>query len=343
VGELPIMQTDVLEAQDGRGLVSIPVVDAGPDFPLATLRADPGRAHALLDLATHGVPRRALSGLDRVSRAWLVRHDSVVLPEVDAIARALARPGAYFLSCNYEWGCTCRVAPAADGSAARLVRVLDWRTPGLGRYVMAVRVQGAAGRYVTLTWPGFTGVLQAVAPGRFAIALNQAPMRRPTGLYPLDWALNRRRVWGMPHETPAGLLRRVFETAPAFAEATRLLVQSPIAAPAIYSVAGVGAGETAVIERCERAAFHHDGPATAANHWQARGWQGSARGLDSAGRARLMGGAQPEFDPAFPWLAAPVLNRRTRLVMMAEARTGRLMAQGYETAGPATRVLEMTA
>src|SRR6185503_10125388 len=86
----------------------------------------------------------------------------------EARAHALiGRPGAYFLSVNYEWGCTCRVAPSPEGKSARLVRVLDWVTEGLGRYVIAARVAGEAGPFVTLTWPGYTGVLQGMAPGRF--------------------------------------------------------------------------------------------------------------------------------------------------------------------------------
>ena len=191
----------------------IPVHDVGPPYPLETLELEPARANALIDGATRGVPRAALRALDAVSRRWLAKQDSVHLDEIDAIADRLGRPGAYFLSVNYEWGCTCRVGPSPDGTSARLVRVLDWVTHGLGRHVIAARVAGAAGPFVTLTWPGYTGVLQAMAPGRFSAALNQAPMRRPLGSFYLDWAVNRGRVWRMPHLTPAHLLREVFETA----------------------------------------------------------------------------------------------------------------------------------
>ena len=90
------------------------------------------------------------------------------LAEIDEIAARLGRPGGHFLSVNYEWGCTVGVGPSPDGRSARLTRTLDWFTPGLGRYVMAARVAGQAGHFVTLTWPGFVGVLQAMAPGRFS-------------------------------------------------------------------------------------------------------------------------------------------------------------------------------
>lgn len=323
-------------------LAAIPLIDVGRDFPIATLAAELPRAHGLLDLATKGVPGRVLRGLDKISRQWLVRHANAHLAEVDAIAHLLARPGAYFLSVNYEWGCTCRVAPSPDRTSARLIRVLDWRTSGLGRHIIAARVDGRAGPFVTLTWPGYTGVLQAVAKGRFAAALNQAPMRQSgTGLMPIDWAVNKGRVWRMPHGTPAHLLRDVFEQAPDFATARRMLIERPIASPAIYSLAGTAASDTCVIERTETVAHVHDGPGVAANNWQAPGWRGRSRGHDSAGRACRMAAVETEFDVGFPWLQAPILNDRTRLVMIADARLGRFAVQGFEHGVAATTVLDV--
>jgi hypothetical protein len=323
-------------------LADIPVMDCGTDFPLATLDAHLDRAHALLDLATARVPSAALRQLDRVSRAWLVKWNNAHLPEIEAVARRLDRPGAYFFSVNYEWGCTCRVAPSPDATSARLIRVLDWKTPGLGRNLIAARVAAPAGRYLTLTWPGYTGVLTAVAPGRFAVALNQAPMRKAVGFFYLDWAANRRRVWNMPYPTPAHRLRSVCEEAATFEEAVRRLSLEPISTPAIYSIAGLAAGETAVIERNETEARVHAGVQVAANHWQATGWTGHPRGGDSAGRAVMMHRIDTDLDTDFGWLTDPVLNPRTRLAMVADAKAGRLVAQGYEAGRPATRRLDRT-
>jgi hypothetical protein len=323
-------------------LARIPVHDVGADFALATLEREEARAVALIEDATRHVPRMALVSLDAISRRWLAKQDSAHLAEIDAVARRLALPGAYFLSVNYEWGCTCRVGPAPDRKSARLVRVLDWHTPGLGRHVIAARVAGAAGPFVTLMWPGYTGVLQAMAPGRFAAALNQAPMRKPLGRFYLDWAVNRARVWRMPHLTPAHLLREVFESARNFGEAKRMLAQRAISTPAIFSLAGVRADETAIIERTETDARVHEGFGATANHWQAHGWHGHARGYDSAGRLRRMLDVSPTFDAGLPWLAPPILNRDTRLVMIADASEGRLMAQGFEATRPATEPLDLT-
>ncbi len=324
-------------------LAEIPLIETGPDFPLATLMAEEERAQSLLDLATHGAPTPALKVLDNISRRWLVKWKNKHLDEIDAIAARLGRPGAYFLSVNYEWACTCRVTPSPGGKSARLIRVLDWKTAGLGQTICAARVKGGAGEYVTMTWPGYTGVLQVMAPGRFCVALNQAPMPAPIGVFLMDWAANRRRVWRMPHQTSAHLLRQVCEEAETFAQAREMLTHEKIAAPAIYSLAGLAPDETCVIERMEDDASVHGGSCVAANHWKADGWQGHHRGIDSPGREKLMSSVEAEFDTDFVWLKSPVLNPRTRLAMVADASEGRLIARGYEEDGAATTTLDFAA
>lgn len=331
------MQRPVDEAQR----TVIPVIEVGREFPFETLLREEGRAHALLDAATHRVPASALRSLDTISRRWLEKWDNAHLGEIDAIAGRLDRPGAYFLSVNYEWGCTCQVAPSSEKRTPRLIRVLDWRTPGLGRNILAAKVAGRAGTFLTMTWPGYTGVLQGLAKGRFTAALNQAPMRKAVGVYALDWAANRARVWRMPHPTPAHLLREVFETAQSYADARRMLTERPIASPAIYSIAGIQPHETAVIERAETEAVVHEGRNVAANHWQASGWHGRARGIDSAGRAAMMHRIANRLEPSFDWLEPPILNGRTRLAMVSDAAEGRLVAQGYEEMQAATEPLEL--
>ena len=324
-------------------LTEIPVLDTGRDFPLATLRAFADRTHALLDAASRRYPRSALTALDRVSRAWLARWNNRHLPEIDEIARTLGRPGAYFFSVNYEWACTCRAAPSPDGRSARLIRVLDWKAPGLGANLVCAKVTGAdAGPFSLLTWPGYTGVLQVMAPGRFSAAINQPPMRKATGLFYLDWAANRRRVWHMPHPTPAHLLRKVAEEARDFAEARRMLIEEPISTPAIFTLAGLDPSETTVIERTEDDARARDGAHVAANHWETPDWHGHPRGDQSTDRACLMRDVDTSFDPEFRWLTPPILNDKTRLAMVADASEGRMIARGYEPDGPATTTLDLT-
>ena len=319
-----------------------PVHDVGADFALATLEREEARAIALIEGATRHVPRMALVSLDAISRRWLAKQDSAHLAEIDAVARRLALPGAYFLSVNYEWGCTCRVAPAPDRMSARLVRVLDWRTPGLGRHVIAARVAGAAGPFVTLTWPGYTGVLQAMAPGRFAAALNQAPMRKPLGRFYLDWAVNRARVWRMPHLTPAHLLREVFESARTFAEAKRMLARA----------ADLDAGDLLACRRAGgrdgRHRAHRDGRA------RPRGARGDRQPLAGSGlarararqrqlrRVRQMLAVAPGFDAGFRLAGAA--DPQSRHAPRDDRRRKRRPAHGARLRGrrePATAPLDL--
>lgn len=331
----------MLHRQAGNDLPVIPVIDVGADFPLETLEIAAPRAYDLLDEAGAGIPRVALRAADAVSRRWLAHQRSPYLDEIERIAHRLGRPGAYYFNVSYEWGCSTSVGPCPEGHAARLMRVLDWPNNGLGRHLVAVRIDGPAGPWVTPTWPGYTGVVQAMAPGRFAAALNQAPMARPVGLLPVDWVANRIEVWRSPHLTPAHLLRQAFERAHTFAEARRLLTETPIALSTIYSLSGTRPDEACIIERQPEAAYVIDGPASAANEWQNPAWRGRVRGLDNELRARMMAAQTRSLDATLSWPAPPVLNETTRLVLEADASAGRLIVRGYEADGPATRVLTL--
>jgi hypothetical protein len=136
-------------------------------------------------------------------------------------------------------------------------------------------------------------------------------------------------------------LRKVVEVARDFSEARRMLIEHPIATPGIFTLAGVEARDTAVIERTEREARTRDGDHVAANHWETSGWHGHARGENSPGRARMMRDIEAVFDPAFAWLTPPILNSNTRLAMVADAKEGRMIARGYEKTGAATQVLNL--
>jgi hypothetical protein len=333
-------------------LVDIPVVETGPGYPVELIDKLPGHVERLLETAAGHMPRAALKAADAISRRWLKRWSSPYLGEIDQVAARIGRPGAHFFNVHYEWGCTTGAKPSPDLESARLVRVLDWKTHGLGRHVVAARIAGKAGPWVSLTWPGYTGALQAMAPGRFSAAINQAPMRSPIGAFYLDWAANRVGVWKMPHLTPAHLLRRVLEEAKDYAAARQMLIETPICAPAIFTLAGIAAAETCVIERREHEAHVVEVPleatACAANDWQgARPGRSWARGADNADRAAMMARVDVDIDGGLDeelrWLKWPVLNDTTRLVMIADAARGRLLAQGWEEDGPATRVLSLAA
>jgi hypothetical protein len=322
----------------GDVLPEIPLFRCGSDFPLATLEAFADEARALIDGATTGIPQSALRLADRISRRWLAKSGNAHLADIDAVAEKLGRPGAYYLSVNYEWGCTVAIRNATSGP--ELVRVLDWRTPGLGRYIIAADIDCTKGRFVSITWPGYTGVLQATAPGRFAAAINQAPMpRRGGGLLPLDWLANKVGVWRSQDPTPAHLLRHVFEQSPDFEDARQRLSETPIASPAIFSVVGCRPGQLCIIERTENGAHIHDGARATANAWQAPAWSGRPRGLENAERVRQLSALPPVSTEDFSWLHPPVLNATTRLAAIFIPATGYFRAQGFAGEQAATKML----
>jgi hypothetical protein len=55
----------------------------------------------------------------------------------------------------------------------------------------------------------------------------------------------------------------------------------------------------------------------------------------------MMAGVAADLGTDFAWLRYPVLNPRTRLAMVADARSGHLTAQGFEDEKPATAILRL--
>jgi hypothetical protein len=320
-------------------LIRIPLIALGSEGPVALLRREPARAAALIAAArrTYGALPFALA--DRLSRRWLARSANPYRDEIAAIADELGT-GAALLNLSYEWGCTTGAfAPA--GGAPLLVRVLDWPLDGLGANVVVAQRATQAGPLVDVTWPGATGVVTALAPGRFAVAMNQAPRTRRGLGFAGDWLVNRivllARARALP---PMHLLRQVCETAPDFAAARSALATTPIAIPALFILAGRRPGETCVIERREADARVHDvAPAIAANAWLAD-WPGVARGDSNAGRIAGLAACGATAGADFAWLQPPVLSWQTRLAVVACAATGEAAVLGIEAERPATEVLQ---
>ncbi len=334
-GELRSVQT--MTNQDA--LPEIPVYDVGANFPLEIAELMGERGYQLHALATHGVPMQLLRLLDRLSHWWLVRNRSHYLAEIEALARRSRQPGLYYLNLAYEWGCTTVARPAEGGQTALLQRTLDWDVSGVGRFVVAARIANPLGTWISLTWPAFTGVIQAVAPGRFAAAINQPMPPSRIGLLRIDRLLQRYRLFNSTDLQPIHLLRRVFETARNFDVAKVMLEMTPISTPAIFTLAGLHTDETVVIERrsCTARVVRD---ACAANEWQSPDWHlGQHRAFENEARLVAMRAASRSWDPDLKWLEWPLLNDETHLAMMAEPATGRLVARGYEAGRPATRTL----
>lgn len=321
-------------------LPQIPVYEVSPNFPMEIAeRMGEERAYELLQAATAGAPRPVLKGLDWLSRRWLERNGSNYLAEIDALAKRSRAPGLYYLNVHYEWGCTSAARSGPNRSSPVLQRTLDWAVEGLGRYVVAARIASPHGQWVSLTWPAFTGVIQASAPGRFAASVNQPSPPRRTGSLWLDAVIAKHRIWSSRNTQPIHLLRQVFESAPDYSTALAMLERTPITTPAIFTLAGMQAGQVAVIERRPTAArVLRD--AFAANEWRTPAWRrGHHAAFENAARLAAIQTATADFDSAFAWAKWPIVNSDTRLAMLAEPASGRLMARGYEAGEAATQTL----
>jgi len=321
-------------------VIEIPVVEvAGLD---AAGRRE--RALAVRDACLGWLP---LGGLlarlaDPVVRGWMRRSGTPYLAEIAAVASSLDRPGIWLLHGAYLFGCTALADETVDGP--RLRRTLDWPFPDLGRLVEVVRQRGPAGEYLNVTWPGFVGVLTAVAPGRFAASINQAPMRRrarTTWLLWLDYALNAlAAIRGAGRIPPEHLLRHMFETCTSFDEACLLLQTTPVARPVLFMLAGCLPGERIVIEREEMTARTYRDETVFANDWREphANWRprccGAGAAVENNVRRRAALAAWKDRDaPDFDWAAAPVLNACTRLSVEMWPATGRLAVAGWEAGG----------
>jgi hypothetical protein len=288
---------------------------------------------------------------DRLSRHWLHRNANPLREEIAAIAAALPGPGGHALNLSYEWGCTAGLGAAG---APFMLRVLDWELRGLGEQLCVFRQAGPAGDWLNLGWPGFAGVITALAPGRFCLAINQPPLperalaRMARGMgaaflgLAVDWLAMRPARWRNPGLPPAHLLRLVCDTAPDYAAALAMLRDTPLAAGAIFSLAGMRPGEAAVIERAEasHAVIEAAPSAVAANGWQCIANPGAPRWRYSAERhaamAALLAGPVPN---EFAWLRPPIANEGSRLAAMMCPATGRLELLGMEGAAAVTRPL----
>jgi hypothetical protein len=323
---------------DRATLVDIPLIDIGRGGAVALLEAARPRAAALVEIAQRRYGRAALRCGDALSRAWLRRNVTRYGGEIEAVAARLGVAGAVMLNMSFEWGCSGLV-DADPAGGMRHLRVLDWRLDGLGRHVVVARAEAAAGPYYDVTWPGLVGTLTAMAPGRFSVAIHQAPMRRHGLTFVGDWAKNRALVWRRSALAPAHLLRQVFETCHDYAAARRVLTETPLALPVLFVLAGTATGEACIIERLENEAIVHDGPGAAANCWRhgaAFGGDWSWRGHENEGRVQCLLRLSGRPLDAFGWLVPPVLNPDTRLAVRANAAAGTLAVLGFEAEAPVT-------
>ena len=335
-----------------RALPEIPYVDIRGSSPLELLVRFPDKAKALARATTEtfGAASRIASQAafpftDRASRAWLARTDNPYRAEILAFEAILGIKGVPTLNICFEWGCTSGAFRLGDDVVLR--RVLDWKFPALGEHLVIAHQSGPAGEFYNVTWPAMSGIYHAMAPGRFAAAINQAPMRRHGHPVVLDWARNRvatKNEMGMP---AAHLLRRAFETAPDYAAAKRMLSQTPIAVPAIFILAGPDDG--CVIERTENhmAVREIEGDRVcASNHFEtrlnetAKGWHPRSKDSPERLACALSLGAS-EIGTGFGWFKPPIANPTSRVVLNACPRKATLFVMGVHGETPVTEAFSL--
>jgi hypothetical protein len=321
----------------------IPLIDAGNDGALAALSAAPERLRRIVAVARRHYGRMALKAADAASRRWMEKTSNPYLAEIDAVAAAIGEPGAHMLNLSFEWSCTTGIGSAPDGSGNRMLRTLDWPMEGLGRTLVVGRHDSPAGEYFNVTWPGFAGITTAMAPGRFAAALNQPPMRWTSPVMAFDWLVNRIGIWNSAGLPPTHLLRRVFDECATYEDAKRMLCETPVCIPVFYSLSGLGDDEGCAIERTETRAEVRESPVSTANHWICLKVPGRARGADSRGRWTQMEERRDGAGDDFSWVVPPIFNATTRLSVVANAQARRLLVQGWEEEGPVTPVFSLSA
>jgi hypothetical protein len=165
--------------------------------------------------------------------------------EMESLARELSVPVTDVALCNFYYdalkvvlgrvfGCTAFAVDAPGGVLH--ARNLDWwsENSALAKYTAINHFEGSpAGRFTTISWPGFIGAYSGIAPGRFAVTLNAVLSLEPSQL-----------------ATPVVfLLRTVLEEARTFDEARGLLCNSPIPCDCLLLLTGTLPGELVVIER----------------------------------------------------------------------------------------------
>lgn len=324
------------QTENSPQLIDIPFVDASVGGSLTLTQAETSRFNAIMTAGRQHYGTAVISVGDVVSRAWLSRQKSPMSGEIDAIANEAGRNGAWLLNLSYEWSCTTGTGPDPSGTGNRMLRTLDWPLDGLGETIVVAKFKSAVGEYFNVTWPGFVGVATAMAPGRFSAAINQPPFRKWTKSCWFDWIINRGRLLGRKATPPTHLLRQVFDTCATYDEAKQMLSETPLAIPAFFTLSGTAPDQSCLIEREEDDFSVHESPTACANHWIAKDIPGHYRGIDSPGRLNLMNETRDSTDDGFDWVTDPILNETTRVAVVANALTGKLLVRGYERDGVVT-------
>ncbi len=329
----------------------IPIIECSSPLELGKIQLEAARV--LRDKITLGQPDWLLRFAEWRARLWLERNSNPYVGEIAELDTLLGRPGLFILNTCYDWLCTTSAHPDPSGAGSRMIRTLDWRFPYLGHAVTVAHHPSVHGAWFNVTWPGSVGVLTAMCPGRFSIAINQAPQQQLFGALALDFLWGANRVWRLGGLPIMHLVRQICEQAPDFEAAVRMVEQAPqIAQAGFITISGIEAAENVIIERLRDTAvvIHAPEGDAVANDWLSP-LSGQPTAVPTRARPRGQGSGQAELaancaarrsqlralmgqplsaQEDFNWLTEPMRNEQTRLAVVANAKLGTISVAGFE-------------
>ncbi len=123
------------------------------------------------------------------------------------------------------------------------IRNLDWPGEYVGPYTIKVHYLSHQGEFTAVTWPGFVGIMSAVAKGRFSATINWLPWSN-SGLLPAWFPKPNLLGW------PASfLLRYIFERCKTYEEALREIKRKKVVVPVLITLVGPKKEQAVAIER----------------------------------------------------------------------------------------------
>ena len=199
---------------------------------------------------------------------WIVSKSHLLFgglyrEEMGAWAEATGVPISRVVSLNLSYelsqqGCTSVVKWVPRIGMVH-VRHLDWDIDGLDKYTIVVDfVNGDAGPFTAVTWPGYVGMLSGVAKGRFAITINSAPhgpCRNPS------------------HMPPTVVIREAFEKCTDFDKAVEFIRSYKLTTNALFTVSGPKRGQAVTIEALcddDKLRWMDHGILATANHFESK-------------------------------------------------------------------------
>lgn len=215
------------------------------------------------------------------------RELSITSRELAVMNKQAGAPAVYTLNDSYDFFCTS-ASRIVDGKPV-ITSALDWgKLPEICKALYHAECEGEQGPYDIYNVVGYAGALRASARGRFAVALNRAPVPsyifphlRVASQYPeerwlkakaqksklvflfnaaafaiscirgeaLDKFVSTAVSYLSTKISPPFLLREVFETATNFDEAVERIAKEKLSAPALMVLTGVNETENCAIYR----------------------------------------------------------------------------------------------